>query len=74
MNKPLMLLLAAPAKSQVFLDEQTRETTQYQNLMPQKKKNPDRGMSGYAPLGGGVLCLGLLGGAYLIAKRKKNED
>ena len=27
----------------------------------------------YAPLGGGVFMLGLLGGAYLLDKRKKDE-
>ena len=27
----------------------------------------------YAPLGSGVLALGLLGGAYLVAKRRKED-
>jgi len=28
----------------------------------------------YAPLNGGILLLGCLGGAYLLGKRKKNDD
>lgn len=68
----LLFLLVIPAKSQVFLDEQTRENTQY-NITPKKARTLDRG-TGYAPLGGGILVLGLLGGAYLIGKNKKNKD
>ena len=31
-------------------------------------------LENFAPLGGGVLVLGCLGGAYLIGKRRKEQD
>lgn len=68
----LLVLLAIPAKSQVFLDEQTRENTQY-NIAPKKARTLDRGTRDYAPLGGEVLVLGLLGGAYLLGKKKQKK-
>ena len=73
----LILLFTLPAQAQVFENEETRERVQMSNLPDVNYKEPkakggDRGM--YAPLGGEVLLLSLLGGAYLVGKRGKKEE
>lgn len=73
----LLLLFTLPTKAQVFENEETRERVQMSNLpggtyKEPKAKGGDKGM--YAPLGGEVLLLSLLGGAYLVGKRSKKED
>ena len=73
----LLLLITISTNAQVFENEETRERVQMSNMPNVNYKDPkakggDRGM--YAPLGGEVLLLGLLGGAYLIGKRGKKEE
>ena len=72
----LLLLFTVPSMAQVFENEETRERVQMSNMPDVSYKDPkakggEKGM--YAPLGGEVLVLGLLGGAYLIGKRSKKE-
>ena len=73
----LILLFTLPAQAQVFENEETRERVQMSNLpdgvyKEPKAKGGDKGM--YAPLGGEILLLSLLGGAYLVGKRSKEEE
>ena len=73
----MMLLASNPLHAQVFiLDEefegQDRVDYEYVDwglITPYQGGDLDQ----YLPLGDGVLALGLLGGAYLLAKRKKKE-
>lgn len=71
----LMLLLAMPAKAQIYMDAETAEYNQRLNapgnsmpIIPVLDSTLDQ----YAPLGGGLLVLGVLGGAYLLGRRRKN--
>ena len=74
-----VLLMAASLKSEaqiLIVDDQeflnsNRNGTSAENLpiIPQLGLTTDQ----YAPLGGGWLVLGCLGGAYLLGKRRKKE-
>lgn len=68
----LFLLFVMPVKAQVFLDEEKREYTMRVNAAPPDAKpiKPNNTRE-YVPLGGEVLVLGLLGGAYLLGKKRK---
>lgn len=68
----LSLLFVIPAKAQIFLDEETREYTMRVNAAPPDAK-PIKPITTreYVPLGGEVLVLGLLGGAYLLGKKRE---
>ena len=71
----LLLLFALPTQAQVYMDEETKESAMLSNMpnVPQHKiKYNDRDM--LAPLEGEVLVLGLLGGAYLIKKKRNNKE
>lgn len=71
----MMLFASKPLNAQVFiLDEEFegQERVEYDDwglIVPYQGGDLDQ----YLPLGDGVLALGLLGGAYLLAKRKKKE-
>ena len=74
----LLLFLAVPAKAQIFVDEETREYTMRVNIASPTDQKPIKPILGatkdqYAPLGGEVLVLGLLGGAYLLGKKRENK-
>ena len=69
-------LTAMPAKAQVFLDDEEmskslRSTSEESDLptIPQLNVTYDQ----YAPMGEGIVVLGLLGGAYLLGKKRKDE-
>ena len=77
-----MLLLAVPVRAQIFImDEEEgvgrRGATggELPNI-PGLNEGYDQFEDDetYAPLGGGVLILGCLGGAYLRGKRRKEEE
>ena len=71
----MMLLASTPLHAQIFiLDEEFegKERVEYDDwelITPYQGGDVDQ----YLPLGDGVLALGLLGGAYLLAKRRKRE-
>ena len=69
----LLLLFVMPVKAQIFLDEEKREYTMRVNAAPPGAKpiKPNAKKGGYVPLGGEVLVLGVLGGAYLLGKKRK---
>ena len=70
-------LMAMPAKAQVFLDDEDMS----HSLRADATNDPDLPVipelnvtyDQYAPLGGEVMLLGLLGGAYLLGKKRKDE-
>lgn len=72
----LLLLAASPMNAQILiLDEEFEGGSRigyedYGLVVPYQGGDADQQ---YSPLGNGVLALGLLGGAYLLAKRKKKE-
>ena len=85
MNKKLaaltvaMLLLSATAMAQIFLDDETLtnrgwlgQMDSIGNIIPFHEVDWDQ--ASYTPTGGGVMLLGLLGGAYLVGKRRKEDQ
>lgn len=70
------LLLAAPMNAQIYIMDEEFEggnRIAYEDfglLVPYQGGDGDQQ---YSPLGDGVLALGLLGGAYLLSKRRKRE-
>lgn len=74
----LMLMLGGNAKAQIFImneEEYTNERVKGQvggglPIVPIQDVTTDQ----YAPLGGGTLLLGLLGGAYLLGQRRRKGD
>ena len=72
----VLTLATAPAMAQVFLDDEgvTNNRTQVDAneigvMVPSQDVNYDQ----FTPVGGGVLLLAGLAGAYLIGKRRKEE-
>ena len=81
MNKIVMifavalLLSAEPLRAQVFIQDDEFEgsmrvgTNEFDLVVPMDGSDVDQ----YVPLGEGVLAMAMLGGAYLMTKRKKNR-
>ena len=70
----VLMLAAAPAMAQVFLDDEAvnsnRATTEGPGaFVPEQNVTHDQ----YTPVGEGILLLAGLAGAYLIGKRRKEE-
>ena len=70
------LLLAASMNAQIYIMDEEFEGgnriayEDFDLLVPYQGGDGDQQ---YSPLGDGVLALGLLGGAYLLSKRRKRE-
>ena len=84
MNKRVLtlaiaMLLAAPAAmAQIFLDDESLtnrgwlgDLDELGNIIPFHEVEWDQ--ANYAPAGGGILLLTVLGGAYLLGKRRKED-
>lgn len=72
----LVLALSLPASAQVFLDEEDKNTRieegmDIANMVPQHFVEWDQ--ADYLPVGDGAMLLGLLGGAYLLGKKRKKD-
>ena len=74
----LVAALSVPAKAQIFLDDEDMNVRgdgsgnmDIGNIIPQHGVEWDQ--ANYLPVGEGVLLLGLLGGAYLLGKKRKEE-
>lgn len=72
----LLLLLASTAPAQVFMTEDDDNLRVEEGDMDVFGRIPYHGVdydqaNDYAPVGDGILLLGVLGGAYLLGKRKK---
>ena len=84
MKKPILIATAAflmmaslPAKAQVFIADEEEFMNSSRNARDESQLPfiPELGVTNdqYAPVGSGVALLGLLGGAYFLGKRKKEE-
>jgi hypothetical protein len=74
-----ILLSAGPAMAQIFLDDEEMtargwlgEVDDIGNIVPFHEVEWDQ--ANYVPLGGEVMLLAALGGAYLLGKRHRKED
>ena len=70
-----ILLVACPAKAQVFIMDDEFEGTMRQNTEDFGLIVPIEGLDSdqYLPLGDGLLVLVVLSGEYLMKKRKKSK-
>ena len=75
MTIAIATMLAVPAMAQVFLDDEVVNDNRAGRAegpgayIPEQNVTHDQ----YAPVGGGVLLLAGLAGAYLVGKRRKEE-
>ena len=72
-----MMMFAAPAMAQVFLDDEyvnsNRAGESSSQLLINNPAVYDSGSDWYAPVGEGIFVLAGLAGAYLLGKRKREE-
>lgn len=70
-----LMLTAVPVKAQIFLDDESMNSRAVPTSNPSLPiiPNLNETFDQFAPLGGELLVLGLLGGAYLIGKKRKDE-
>ena len=84
MNKKLIALMVAvlmttgTAMAQIFLDDESLtnrgwlgDLDELGNIIPFHEVEWDQ--ANYTPTGGGIMMLAVLGGAYLLGKRRKEE-
>ena len=84
MNKKLIALMVAvlmttgTAMAQIFLDDESLtnrgwlgDMDELGNIIPFHEVEWDQ--ANYTPTGGGIMMLAVLGGAYLLGKRRKEE-
>ena len=73
-----MLMLALPMRSQVFLTQEDLDSEargQWEDIgliIPIHEQDFDQAET-YAPVGSGIAVLAVLGGAYLLGKKRKND-
>ena len=74
-----MLLMALPMRSQVFLTQEDLDSErdgQWEDIgliIPIHMQDFDQAEP-YVPVGSGIALLAALGGAYLLGKKRKEED
>lgn len=75
----LSLGISMTANAQIFLDDDDPNLRgagdgdmEIGNIIPQHGVEWDQ--ANYAPLGGGIVLLSVLGGAYLLGKRRKEQE
>ena len=75
----VMLLLSMPLRSQVFLTQEDLDSErdgQWQDIgliIPIHEADFDQAEP-FAPVGSGIAVLAALGGAYLLGKKRREED
>ena len=71
----LLLSLTMVSKAQIFIDDEEFEGRMRLGAQSSSLIVPvqGQGTDQYTPIGEGVMALSLLGGAYLLAKRKKKH-
>ena len=71
----LLLTIATVSQAQVFIDDEEFEGRMRQGYQSSNLILPvqGQGTDQYLPIGEGVMTLTLLGGAYLLAKRKERR-
>lgn len=84
MRKAIVIVAAAlfmtaslPATAQVFIADEEEFMNSNRNARDESSLPfiPELGVTNdqYAPVGSGIALLGLLGGAYLVAKKRREE-
>ena len=74
-----MLLMAVPMRSQVFLTQEDLDSErmgQWEDIgliIPIHEQDFDQAEP-YAPVGSGIAVLAALGGAYLLGKKRREEE
>ena len=74
-----MLLMAVPMRSQVFLTQEDLDSErmgQWEDIgliIPIHEQDFDQAEP-WAPVGSGIAVLAALGGAYLLGKKRREED
>ena len=74
----LSLVMAMPAKAQIYLDDEDMGENRATwldgvgNIIPLHEVDWDQ--AAFAPIGDGILLIGLLGGAYLLNRKRKQEE
>ena len=74
----LSLVMAMPAKAQIYLDDEDMSENRATwldgvgNIIPLHEVDWDQ--AAFAPIGDGILLIGLLGGAYLLNRKRKQEE
>ena len=73
----LMLGTTMTANAQIFLDDDDMNVREHGNMdvgniIPQHGVDWDQ--ADYTPVGEGIVLLSVLGGAYLLGKKRKKED
>lgn len=75
----MAMLLSVPASAQIFLDDEDMNkrgsgdgNMEIGNIIPQHGVEWDQ--ANYTPVGEGILLLSVLGGAYLIGKKRKEQE
>ena len=71
----LLLALATVAQAQIFIDDDEFEGRMRLGAQSSSLIVPvqGQGTDQYTPIGEGVIALSVLGGAYLLTKRKKKH-
>lgn len=74
----MTMLSVVPATAQIFLDDESLtnrcgEMDEMGNIVPFHEVEWDQAEA-FAPIGSGVLLLTVLGGAYLLGKRRKEGE
>ena len=73
----LLMAASLPAKAQIFIADEEEYMNSNRNVKNESELPfiPELGVTNdqYAPLGSGIAVLGLLGGAYLLGKRKSEK-
>ena len=73
----LFMAASLPAKAQIFIADEEEFANSSRNVRDESSLPfiPELGVTNdqYAPVGSGIALLGLLGGAYLIAKKRREE-
>ena len=74
-----MLLMAMPMRSQVFLTQEDLDSERQGHwediglIIPIHEQDFDQAEP-WAPVGSGIAVLAALGGAYLLGKKRREED
>lgn len=71
----LLLTIATASQAQIFIDDEEFEGRMRLGAQSSSLIVPvqGQGTDQYTPIGEGVIALSVLGGAYLLAKRKKKH-
>ena len=73
----LLMAASLPAKAQIFIADEEEFANSSRNVRDESQLPfiPELGVTNdqYAPVGSGIALFGLLGGAYLIAKKRREE-